>query len=178
VVRGRAVSTRLIGTVTWVPWFLPGILLSLGLLWAYLANPFLRPLFGSLLGLILAIIIREMPFAVQILRGAFGQLGSELEDASRISGASWFRTFLRVVMPIGAPVVLTVGVLIALAAIRDVSTIILLSTQESRPLSILVLQFSTFGEIEAAAVTGLMMSAIVLVGALVGQSLSQRYAPR
>lgn len=177
IVRGRSRSARLIGFFSWIPWFMPGILLSMGLLWAFLANPVLRPLFGTFVGLVVAMIIREMPFAVQLLRGAFSQLDAELEEASRISGVSWLGTFTRIVIPIAAPVVATVAVLVGLAAVKDVSTILLLSTQQSRPLSLLVLQFSTFGEVEAAAVTGLLQSVIVLVGALVGRTLSERYTP-
>jgi iron(III) transport system permease protein len=170
--------TGLLSFLTWLPWFLPGMLLGLGLLWALLGNPLLRPLHGTMFGLILAMVIKEMPVAVQIMRGSISQIGLELEQASAVAGGSSFRTFTRIVLPLVAPTAVSVGVLILLASVRDVSTVLLLATQDVTPVSVLVLQYSVTGEFERASVVGLIVSAIVIVLAFIGRRISSRVSIR
>ena len=62
-----------------------GILLSLGLLAMFL-TPVFRPMYGSLLVLIIAGVISGMPLAVQITKSNLLQLGAELEEASWLTG--------------------------------------------------------------------------------------------
>ena len=70
---------------------MPGIILGLALLWLFLGVGFLRPLYGTTALLIIAGVIAGMPLGVQIIRSGLMQLGGELEEASRIAGASWWR---------------------------------------------------------------------------------------
>ena len=65
------------------------------------------------------------------------QIGPELEESARVSGAGWLRTYWRVLLPLIAPTAITVGLLSFLSAIRDISTPVLLYSAQSRPLSIL-----------------------------------------
>jgi len=51
-------------------------------------------------GLVIASLLYSMPFAVQPLAAAFAQLDPSLRDASAVLGASPWRTFLRITMPL------------------------------------------------------------------------------
>ena len=62
-------------------------------------------------GLVLASIVYSFPFAVQPLMASFESLDRRLLDASAVLGASPVRTFLRVVLPLSFPGVLTAVVL-------------------------------------------------------------------
>ena len=44
-----------------------------------------------------------MPLGVQIIKSGLMQLGGELEEASRIAGASWWTTYRRIVLRLMAP---------------------------------------------------------------------------
>jgi iron(III) transport system permease protein len=178
IARQMVPQARALDLVSWMPWCIPGILLSLGLLWAFLANPLLNPLYGSLAGLILALILKEMPLAVQLMKAAIYQIGAELEEAAWLSGGSRWRTFRRVVLPLMAPTCVSVMVLIFLAAVRDVSTVVLLSTAETTPLSLLVLQYAGAGHLESASVIGVIVSAIVAGVALASRWFGLRLTVR
>lgn len=178
LVRRRVRATGAIDFFTWLPWFLPGILLGLGLLWAFLANPVLRPFYGSVWLMVLAIAIAQMPVAVQILKGSMGQISVDLEDASRMVGASGARTFFRVIFPLIAPTAVSIGVLIFVAAVRDVSTVVLLSTGGVMPMSVLVLQHSLRGSMEAAAAIGLLVALMVVIVALIGRRFGMGLSAR
>ncbi len=51
-------------------------------------------------GLVIASLVYSLPFAVQPLAAAFSQLDPSLRDASAILGASPWRTFIRITLPL------------------------------------------------------------------------------
>jgi iron(III) transport system permease protein len=134
------------------------MLMGLGMLWVALT--FLRPLYGSVILLILVTIIGGMTVGVQIIKSNMIQLGSELEEASRVSGASWFYTFRRAVLPPLAPVLVLVATLNFVSASRDVSSIILLASGESRTLALLQLDYMVAPYWESATVVAVVMTII------------------
>ena len=160
----------------WVPWAVPGILLSLGLLWLTLATPLRTVLYGSLLGLVLAMVIKESPLSTQFFKAGLLQIGPELEEGARVCGASWLRTYWRMLLPLLAPTAITVGVLAFLSAIRDISTSALLYSAQSRPLSILMLEYSFSGEMERGTAIGVLVTVFVLLVTIAVRALGFRLA--
>ncbi|MFI6481783.1 carbohydrate ABC transporter permease [Nonomuraea sp. NPDC050663] len=66
---------------------------------------------STLTGLTLAYIGTAMPFTVFLLTGFFRSLPGELEEAAALDGAGAWTTFLRVVLPVARPGLVTVFVL-------------------------------------------------------------------
>jgi iron(III) transport system permease protein len=153
----------------WMPWVIPGILMSLGLLWIFLATPLRALLYGTVWGIALALVIQDSPVSTQAFKSAFMQLGPDLEEAARVAGASWRYTYLRVLLPMIAPVAMTVGMLNFGTSLSSISTPVLLYSAESRPLSILLLEYSVTGELERAAALGLLITSIICVIMLLGR---------
>lgn len=165
--------------MSWLPWAVPGMLLGLGILWAVLAGiPFLVPLYGSLALLTIAIIIKDMPLGVRMMNGTMVQISKELEESSRMAGATWLQTFRRILTPLLSPAILGIGIIIFLSALRDISTIILIYSNKSKVLSILMLEAATGGNRGKAAVVGLIITAIVLVVALIGRKFGLSLGPK
>lgn len=161
----------LLDLLCWLPWVVPGILMSLGLLWIFLATPLRSVLYGSVWGIALAMTIKDSPVSTQAFKAAFLQLGSELEEAARVAGASWGHAYRKILLPLVAPVAAAVGLLNFGTALTSISTPVLLYSAESRPLSILLLEYSFTGELERAAALGLFITAIVCVLVLGGRKL-------
>src|SRR5262245_38180235 len=90
----------------------------------------------------IAMIIKSMPIGTQVIKSVMLQLGRELEEASIVSGASWFSTYRRILVPLLFPALVTVGLLVFISAVRDISTIVLLATGQTRTLSLLMLEFA------------------------------------
>jgi molybdate transport system permease protein len=80
----------------------------LGKLWITLFGHGLAFTFG---GLILASVLYSFPFAVQPLIVSFEGVDRRLLDASAVLGAGSVRTFLRVILPLSLPGVITAAVL-------------------------------------------------------------------
>ncbi len=153
----------------WLPWVIPGILMSLGLLWIFLATPLSTVLYGTVFGIAVALTIQDSPVSTQAFKSAFLQLGPDLEESARVAGGSWSYTYLRILLPLVAPVALTVGMLNFGSALTSISTPVLLYSAQSRPLSILLLEYSFTGELERAAALGLLITTIIVVMILVGR---------
>jgi iron(III) transport system permease protein len=101
-------------------------------------------------------------------------VGAELEQASRVSGAGWVTTYRRIMLPLVAPMLASIAVLTFVAALRDISTTVLLATASTRPLSLLMLEFARGGGLEPASVVGVILSALSVVVALLARRLGVR----
>lgn len=62
-------------------------------------------------GLVIASILYSLPFTVQPLAASFSQVDRQLLDASSVLGASKLRTFLRIIVPLSMPGIVTGAVL-------------------------------------------------------------------
>lgn len=171
IIRSKVAGRDVLDLLVWLPWAIPGILLSIALLWMYLGTPVLTFLYGSLLGLIIAMVFKEMPIGVNLMKTGFMQIGPELEEAARVAGANWWQTYWRLFIPLLAPTATAVGMLTFIASVKDISTMVLLSTPETRPISILLLDYMTNGLIESGAVVGVISTALTVGVAIVGRKI-------
>lgn len=169
-IRGR----DFLDIAVWLPWAFPGILLSLTMLWAYLGTPMLNLLYGSMTGLVLAMLFKEMPIAVNLMKSGLLNISAELEEAGQAAGANWWQIYYRILLPILAPTAVTVAILAFIGCVRDISTVILLSTPQTRPLSILLLDYSGNGSIEKGAVVGVIMAGMAAAMAMLGRRIGMR----
>lgn len=176
LVSRRTVTAPLLESLCWIPHVLPGILLSLGVLWLFLATPLRYFLYGSVWGIAMALILADSPVTTQAFKAGLLQLGPDLEEAARVSGASWRYTYRRVLLPLLAPIAAAVGLMNFGSALTSISTPVLLYSHESRPLAILLLEYSFTGELERAAALGLLITAIIGVMMLIGRKLGLQLA--
>jgi iron(III) transport system permease protein len=158
--------------ITWLPQALPGMLIGLGMVWIVLS--FFKPLYGSITLLILVTVISGMTLGVQIVKSNMLQLGRELEEASRVSGGSWWRTMRRIVLPPLAPVLVLVATLNFVSASRDVSNIILLASGQSTTLALLQLDYMVAPLWESATVVAVVMTLISTGVALAARAFNLR----
>jgi len=176
VVSRRTVVGPLLESLCWIPHVLPGILLSLSVLWLFLATPLRFIFYGTVWGIALALILADSPVATQAFKAGFLQLGADLEEAARVSGASWWATYRRILLPLLAPIATAVGLMNFGSALTSISTPVLLYSHQSRPLAILLLEYSFTGELERAAALGLLITAIIgsmmIIGRKFGLQLS------
>jgi iron(III) transport system permease protein len=153
---------------SWLPFTVPGLILSLALLTMFL-QPVARPLYGTMFTLVLSLMISSMPFAVQNIKGAFGQLSTELEEASFITGGSWWHTYRRIVLPLISPTLVVIGIISFISAGRNISQVALLSNSAIRPLSIMQLDYISEGKYEVAAVIATILLLLSLGLALLAR---------
>lgn len=175
IVRTRLPGRGLIDALSWLPWALPGVLISLALLWAVLGSgDYVKLIYGTIFLLMLAIIIKEMPLGTQIIKAAVQQISPELEEASNTAGANWFEYFRRILFPLLKPTMVSVAIIVFISAARDIPTVIFLSTHETRTLSLSMLDYIAEANQEKAAVLGVFLVFLILALLLIGRLLGFR----
>ncbi|HXK29394.1 MAG TPA: iron ABC transporter permease [Candidatus Binatia bacterium] len=175
IVRTRVPGRGVIDILSWLPWALPGVLISLALLWAVLGSGgYVKLIYGTVSLLILAIVIKEMPLGTQIIKAAVQQISPELEEASSAAGANWLEYFRRILLPLLKPTMVSVAIIVFISAARDIPTIIFLSTHETRTLSLLMLDYIAEANQEKAAVLGVFLVFLIFGLLLVGRLLGFR----
>ncbi|HEX8969804.1 MAG TPA: iron ABC transporter permease [Chloroflexota bacterium] len=174
LLRFRSPLLRVVDALVWAPWAVPGVLMSLALLWLFLATPLRSVLYGSVGGIAVAFVFRAAPLSTQFFKTSLLQIGPEVEEAARTCGAGWARMYLKVVAPMLGPTAITVGLITFLSAVYDISTPVLLYNAGSRPLSILMLEYSFSGARERGAAIGVLLTAGVLIMLLAARALGYR----
>jgi iron(III) transport system permease protein len=167
VARSNLPGRRILSLLVWLPWSVPGILLGMSFLWLLLSFPGLHLLYGTVGALIMVLIVQSMPLGTQMLRTSFAQVGDELEQSSFVCGAGWLTTYRRVLLPLVAPMLMSIFILTFMQALRDISSTVLLASAKTRPLSLLMMEFANAGRFESAAVVGVILSAMAIAMTLV-----------
>ena len=147
-----------LGFLATAPIAIPGIVLGVGLFLAYTRPPLV--LYGTLWILLLAYLTIELPAAYQQMQSAYRSVGSELEDASRILGATRLQALRHVTAPLLRTSVIATWCFIFVAVIRELSAAIILFTSQTKVVSVLIFDLKESGDLGAIAVLGLCMLAI------------------
>lgn len=178
LVRLRFTGRGFLDFLIWLPWALPGVLTGLALLYVFVGSGgILAALYGTIYLLIIAIVVSELPLGTQILKANILQVHRELEEAAWASGASWVYTFRHIVLPLLTPAMIAVGLVVFISAVRDIPTIVFLSTFQSRTLSLLMLDYIAGGSFEKATVIGVLVIFIIVVAAVIARVVGLRMNP-
>ncbi|MCA1454672.1 iron ABC transporter permease [Bradyrhizobium sp. BRP22] len=157
--RGRL----LIDSMAWLPWMMPGIVLGVGFLWGFALLPHGIPIYGTIWALLLAYISLGTPLSVRAMSSAYAQLSFDLEECSRVHGASWLQTMRRIVLALAWPSFAVGWVLVFFGIMRELSASVLLYSVGSEVLSVVLLKLWANGNAEQVSVIGLIMMVLVIV---------------
>jgi iron(III) transport system permease protein len=174
---GRAV----LDSIFWLSAAVPGILSGLGLLMMFLETPVLQVIYGTTSALVLVVLLQGKLTATQLLKSVFMQMGKDLEEAARTSGAGFVYTFFRIWLPLIKPTLIVLGVFNFVTAANTTSSIVLLATRDTLTLSIMTLELMTNEQgrqLEAAGIISLIIIAMTAGVALVASALGFRVGLR
>jgi iron(III) transport system permease protein len=162
---------KALGFLATAPVAVPGIVLGVGLFLSYTRPPFV--LYGTLWILLVAFITIALPSAYQQLYSAFRVVNPDLEEASRILGASRLGTLARITAPLLRTSVIATWCFIFVGVIRELSAAIMLFTSETKVISVLIFDLNESGDLGAIAVLGLIMlivtfTVVVLINRIPG----------
>jgi multiple sugar transport system permease protein len=128
-------------------------------------------LLDSYPGLVLADASYAVPFSVLVLRAFMLGLPEDVLQAARVDGASEWRAFIRVVLPMSRSAIITVAVFAFLNGWGDfIFALTLLSGNTFEPITLGIFNYigeyqTTLGAAMALCVVGLLPAAMVLIAA-------------
>jgi iron(III) transport system permease protein len=160
---------RILGFLATAPVAIPGIVLGVGLFLSYTRPPLV--LYGTLWILLLAYLTIELPAAYQQLRAAFRAVHPELEEASRILGATRLQALRHVTAPLLRTGVVAAWCFIFIGVMRELSAAIMLFTANTKVISVVIYDLNESGDLGAISVLGLTMLIVTFAVVLVANRL-------
>lgn len=162
-VRSRIVGRTTVDALATFPLAVPGLVMGVALIFVYLRLPV--AVYGTLWILGIAYFTRFMPYGMRSASSAMHQIGQELEEAAYTSGADWWQTFRRVLVPLLMPGLFAGWFYVFAASARELSSSILLYSPGNEVLAIRVFQLYTNGNFTETAALGIVM--VLALGLLV-----------
>jgi iron(III) transport system permease protein len=155
---------RSIDLIATVPVAIPGLVIGVAYLWAWIGVP--GGLYGTIWILALAFIARFMPDTVKALSTSFLQIHRELEEAAWVCGKGTLATIGTIVLPLARPGVIASMTLLFVLAIRELGSSLFLYTSNTMVMSVLLLDYYEGGNVGKTAAFSLVQT--VLLGVLIG----------
>ena len=126
--------------------------------------------------LILAHLLVALPFVIWVMVPFFEAIPHELDEAARVDGASVLQTFVRIILPISGPGIVTAGILAFVFSWNNFMFSVVLATNRTKTLPVAIYNFISYAQIDWG---GLMAAAVVItLPVLVLAIIAQKYVVR
>ncbi len=173
LVRTKIRGRWLLDLMTTLPLLFPGIVMGLAILRFYLFVPI--PVYGTLWILLIAFVTRYIPYGIRYTHSGLLQLHKELEEASYVSGASWFSSMRRIVLPLITPSFLGGWIFIFLLSAKELSMSVLLVSPQTPVVSVAIFELWENAQIGELAAFGVIWTAILVTVAIFYYMIARRY---
>ena len=170
--RTRGFGARLLDFLCVVPIGFPGIVLAMGVLVTYIKTPIYATLWIILLGYI----TRFFPYGQRNISSVMLAISEELDQSSRMAGASWFTTLRRITIPLLKPGIFAGWVLLFIIFLRELSISIILYTSGTETLSVGVYYLSNFENEPLTAALSIAQTVVLLVCVLIFRRVAGKEA--
>ena len=136
VVRRRNALTNVVDILSMIPYIVPGTVLGIALLIGFNKPPLL--ISGTMLIMVVALIIRRLPYTIRSSVAILQQIPMSIEEAAISLGASKMKAFFRITVPMMASGIISGAILSWVTMISELSTAIILYTGKTKTLISLV----------------------------------------
>ncbi len=161
VFRTQVAGRKSIDLLSTVPVAIPGLVIGVAYLWAWIGLP--GGLYGTIWILALAFVARFIPDTVKALSTSFLQIHRELEEAAWICGRGLLGTIRTIVLPLARPGVVASMTLLFVLAIRELGSSLFLYTSDTTVMAVLLLDYYEGGNTGKTAAFSLVQTAILAV---------------
>ncbi len=165
IVKKRNALTPVLDYLASLPLALSGTVLGIGLLLSF-RDGFL-PLAGGAGIIVLAYLIRRLPFGIRNASSTLYNIPNSIEDASVSLGVPPLRTFFKVVFPLMVPSVAAAGVLVWTTTVAELSASVVVYSAGQETLPIQIFRLIDSNLMAQASAYGLVLVAIIIVPILI-----------
>jgi iron(III) transport system permease protein len=177
VVRSKFIGRRFLDILTFLPHAIPSIVIGLALTYVYLTLDFI-PIYATRWILLVALVTKYMAFSTRTVNAAILQIHKELEEAAKVSGASWRKILLKITVPLMLPTLIGVAIWVAVHAMRELSMCLMLNSPGNTVLSVLVWVNWDGGNSRVATGLGVLLIFAVITLTLIGRLIGRRFSVR
>jgi iron(III) transport system permease protein len=176
--RSRFVLRHSLRFLLLYPRSVPGVIISLAFFWSFLF--FVPPgawIRNNLVGEGIALAVRGIPLAYLVMQPSLARIATDLDDAARSAGATWWMTNRRILLPLLRPAILASITIVFITILNDYEAAIFLAKPNTELMGVEMLQQyakGTGGPVAALAVLQLAITVGVLtLGALLFKGIGR-----
>ena len=173
VVKTKMPGRWILDNIASLPMVFPGLVLGLAIMIFYLN--FDIGIYGTIWIMFVAYITRFMPYGLRYNTTSMLQIHKELEESAAMSGASWFTTFRRIVLPLLKPGLVAGWIYIMIVSIRELSSSILLYSPGTEVVSIVIWELWENGQYVELSALGVLFILALFVLVMLAQWLGKKF---
>lgn len=164
----------LLDQLSFLPYLIPSIALGAMYLslFAVPRGP-IPALYGTFALLVVASVVKRLPYSTRTGTSAVAQIGLELEEAAELSGASWLTRFRKIVLPLASSGVISGMMITYITIMRELSLIIILITPATRVLMTMSYRYVEEEYLQHSNALTLIVIVLTLIGEVVAWRLGK-----
>ncbi len=170
--RTKGFGVRMLDFLSVVPIGFPGIVLAMGVLITYIQTP----IYATLWILMLGYITRFFPYGQRNISSIMLAISEELDQSSRMAGASWLTTLRRITIPLLKPGIFAGWILLFIIFLRELSISIILFTTGTETLSVGVYYLTNFENEPLTAALSMAQTVLLLIAIYIFRRVAGREA--
>jgi iron(III) transport system permease protein len=165
VVRRRNALTSAVDILSMIPYIIPGTVLGIALLTGFNKRPLM--LSGTMIIMVVALIIRRLPYTIRSSVAILQQIPMVIEEAAISLGASKMKAFFGITVPMMASGIVAGAILSWVTMISELSTAIILYTGRTKTLTVAVYTEVLRGNYGVAAALSTILTLLTVVSLLI-----------
>lgn len=165
VVRMRGtVFSKALDQLSFMPYLMPSIAFgSIFLALFGVRRGIIPGLYGSFALLVIACVVKFLPYSTRAGIGAMLQIGPELEEAATMAGANWFQRIGKIILPLQKSAFFSGLLLPFISAMRELSLVVLLVAPGTQLATSITLRYTERGwYVYSNAIMVLIVTAVLL----------------
>lgn len=160
IIRTRTRGRGILDFLASIPLVIPGVVAGIAILRTYMNFPI--PVYGTLFILVIAFVMRYLPYGMRYAVSGILQMHSDLEESAEVSGASLFTRLRRIVLPLCMPALLGGFTFALLNSSSQLAIPLLLSGPDSKVISVSIFDLYQNGQITELAAFSISVTAIIV----------------
>ena len=164
-VRRKSFLTNVLDTLAMLPFVIPGSVIGIILILAFNRPPLI--LIGTTQIMILAFVLRRLPFTLRSSSAILHQISPSVEEAAISLGDSPMKAFFKITAIMMMPGVISGAILSWITVINELSSTILLFTTRTRTMTVAIFHEIMRGGFGAAAALATILTVTTVISLLV-----------
>ena len=165
IIKKRNIVTPWLDYISSIPLALSGTVLGIGLIVSF--NSGWLPLTGTATIMVLALLVRRLPFGMRSAQATLYNIPNSIEEASISLGSPPVRTFFKVVLPMMGPAIASAAILTWTTSVSELSASILVYSGGRETLTIQVFRLIGSNLMAYASAYGLVLIGVILIPIIV-----------
>ncbi len=171
VVRRKNTLNNVIDTLSMLPYIIPGAVVGIALVVTFNSEPLV--LTGTAMIMIIALVIRRLPYTIRSSVAILQQIPLSIEEAAISLGCSKMKAFFTITVPMMASGIMSGAIISWITIITELSTAIILYSVKTETMTLTVYTAVVQGNDGVASAVATILLAVTTVSLLLFMKLSK-----